>query len=274
MLQLSLIDLVVLGGVAVVLPGALGGPWRWWALSTIAVAASFTLDRGAGAGLLVIPWLLTGAVVAGRALREAGPLLFWDLDVVAGLSAHGWGLVAAGALLTSRLGLALLGVHEPIVELTAVHYTYAGVGALTLAVMAHRTAVTPGARRVGRAAVTITMAAPPIVAFGFATGVAVPQVGGAVLMAVGVWLTACLELARVVGHRASGWTRAFLGISALAIWVPMVLAVAWAAGQHWAIPVLSISDMARTHGLANAVGFILCGLIARYLDERQETTWS
>ena len=134
---------MVLGGVAVVLPGALGGPWRWWALSALALAASFTLDRGAGAGLLVVPWLLTGAVVAGRALRQAGPLLFWDLDVVAGLSAHGWGLVAAGALLTSRLGLALLGVHEPIIELTAVHYTYAGVGALTLAVMAHRTAATP-----------------------------------------------------------------------------------------------------------------------------------
>ena len=54
----------------------------------------------------------------------------------------------------------------------------------------------------------------------------------------------------------------------------MALAVAWAAGQHWAIPVLSIPDMARTHGLANALGFILCGLIAGHLERRQETTWS
>ena len=93
-------------------------------------------------------------------------------------------------------------------------------------------------------------------------------------MAVGVCLTAALELTRVVRHQAAGWARALLGISALAIWVPMALAVAWAAGQHWAIPVLSIPDMARTHGLANALGFILCGLIAGHLERRQETTWS
>ena len=208
-------------------------------------------------------------------MRKAGPLLFWDLDVVAGLAAHVWGLVAAGALLTSRLGLVVLGVHEPITELTAVHYVYAGVGALTLAVggppqprtLRHRDAC-------GRAAVLLTMAAPPVVALGFVTGAALPQVGGALLMAVGVCLTAALELTRVVRHQAAGWARALLGISALAIWVPMALAVAWAAGQHWAIPVLSIPDMARTHGLANALGFILCGLIAGHLERRQETTWS
>ena len=273
-LELSLIDLVVLCGVGVVLPIALGGRWRWWAVSTLAVALSFTLARGAVAGLLVLPWLLTGAAVAGNALRKAGPLLFWDLDVVAGLAAHVWGLVAAGALLTSRLGLVVLGVHEPITELTAVHYLYAGVGALTLAVGAHRAADAPASRRVGRAAVLLTMAAPPVVALGFVTGAALPQVGGALLMAVGVCLTAALELTRVVRHQTAGWARALLGISALAIWVPMALAVAWAAGQHWAIPVLSIPDMARTHGLANALGFILCGLIAGHLERRQETTWS
>ncbi len=42
----------------------------------------------------------------------------------------------------------------------------------------------------------------------------------------------------------------------------MVLAVAWAAGQHWHVPALSIPDMARTHGIANALAFVLCGLLA------------
>ncbi len=54
-----------------------------------------------------------------------------------------------------------------------------------------------------------------------------------------------------------------LAISGLAIWVPMVLAVAWAAGQHWDVPVLSIDDMVQAHGVPNALAFVLCGLLAR-----------
>jgi hypothetical protein len=52
-----------------------------------------------------------------------------------------------------------------------------------------------------------------------------------------------------------------LGAVSVAIWVPMVLAVAWASGQHWDVPALSIPDMARTHGLVNALAFVLCGLV-------------
>jgi hypothetical protein len=45
----------------------------------------------------------------------------------------------------------------------------------------------------------------------------------------------------------------------------MALAVAWAAGQHGDVPVLSIPDMARTHGVTNALAFTLCGLLGRRL---------
>lgn len=55
-------------------------------------------------------------------------------------------------------------------------------------------------------------------------------------------------------------------MSGLAVWLPMVLAVAWAAGQHWDVPALSIPDMVRTHGLGNAIGFVLCGLAGRNLS--------
>ncbi|MEA2684939.1 MAG: hypothetical protein QOE93_134, partial [Actinomycetota bacterium] len=33
------------------------------------------------------------------------------------------------------------------------------------------------------------------------------------------------------------------------------------AGEHWDVPFLSIPDMARTHGVANAVGFVVAGLV-------------
>jgi hypothetical protein len=119
-----------------------------------------------------------------------------------------------------------------------------------------------------RWAMAMTAAAPPLVAVGFVTGLAIPQVGGAVLMTLGVWLTATLELRGAMDDSLDPLRRVLLAISGLAIWAPMVLAVAWAAGQHWSIPILSIPAMARTHGAANALGFVLCGLAARSMADR------
>lgn len=48
----------------------------------------------------------------------------------------------------------------------------------------------------------------------------------------------------------------------------MALAVPWAGGQHWDVPALSIPDMARTHGLANALAFVGCGLVGQRLARR------
>jgi hypothetical protein len=45
----------------------------------------------------------------------------------------------------------------------------------------------------------------------------------------------------------------------------MILALAWAAGQHVDVPALSIPDMVRTHGVANALAFTLCGLGGHHL---------
>jgi hypothetical protein len=115
-----------------------------------------------------------------------------------------------------------------------------------------------------------------VVAAGFVTGAAAPQVGGAVLMALGVGATAAAELAEAVAAAAQREPgRALpLAVSGLAVWAPMALAVAWAAGQHWAVPALSVPDMARTHGLANALAFTVCGLVAhREPAEAQPPRW-
>lgn len=54
--------------------------------------------------------------------------------------------------------------------------------------------------------------------------------------------------------------RALLVVSSVAPLVPMVLAVQWALAQHVSMPALSINAMASTHGLLNAVGFVMIGL--------------
>lgn len=245
---MPLLDAAVVAGVAVVLPLALGGPLAGWLTAAVAVAASFQLDRGAAAGALALPWLVVVAAVGLAAVRRQGPLLFWNRVDATRVAACGWALVAGGSLVVSRLGWTPLGQREPIIQLTAIHYTYAGAAALVLAGWTRRWPP-----------LVVTAAAPPVVALGFFTGHAVPQVGGAVLMAVGVCWTAALQLST---------RRLLLVLSGLSIWAPMVLAVAWAAGQHWSIPILSIPDMARTHGAANAVGFVLCGLLARRGERR------
>jgi hypothetical protein len=119
----------------------------------------------------------------------------------------------------------------------------------------------------------ITAAAPPVIAIGFVTGWATPQVGGAALMALGVFSIAALELRVAMTDRRSPWSRrALLAISGLAVWAPMLLAVTWAAGQHWSVPALSVPAMVRWHGLPNAIGFVIAGLAAGHVQTRREET--
>jgi uncharacterized protein (UPF0548 family) len=245
LVPLSLVDLAVLLGIGLVLPLALGGPARRWLLAGTCALVALCLPDGPAAALLVLPF------AAAAALPTGAPLL-----------AQVYAVVAAVALVQSRMGVEVLGIREPIVELTAVHYTYAGAAALVLAMEA-RAAAPAAWRATGGAAVVLTAAAPPVVAAGFLADAALPQVGGAVLMTLGVWATASLHLREAVAGDVTAARRALLAVSGLAVWAPMVLAVAWAAGRHWDVPALSIPAMARTHGLANALGFVVCGLVAR-----------
>ncbi|MGH9281119.1 MAG: YndJ family transporter [Acidimicrobiales bacterium] len=263
-----MIDALTVLGVAVVLPLALGGSRAAWVAASIGVTVALLLPTGAVAALFVVPWLAVAVALAGRRLSTVGP----SLASAAGTVAAAYAVVAAASLLASRAGLTVFGVGEPIVQLTAVHYTYAGSAALVLATYAlGRT--TAGLRTVATAAVLLTATAPPVVALGFITRGAVLQVGGAVLMALGVCATGALNLQAAASARTDARTaRLLLAVSGLAIWVPMALAVAWAAGQHWDIPVLSIEDMARTHGVANALGFAIAGLVGRKLERRQRET--
>jgi hypothetical protein len=133
---LSLVDAVVLLGVAVVLPLALGGRWEWWTGAVAGLAVALLLDPGPVAALLVVPWVAASGATLVTAVQRAGPQAHWRLDDGVAVLASAYAVVAAGALSASRLGASPFGVTEPIVALTAVHYTYAGSGALILAGLA------------------------------------------------------------------------------------------------------------------------------------------
>jgi len=261
----TLVDLAVIAGVALVLPAGLGDRRRWW-VAAAAVAGATAVEPGSSSAVvLALVWPATGLVVLTTALRRAGPFLFWSRADGVRLVASAYALVAATWFVLSCAGATPLGIHEPIVELTAVHFTYVGVGALTLAEAARGRARSRGGRRLGRVALALTGGAPLVVATGFTSGSAVLQIGGAVLLCVGVFATAALEL-RAATRPGSASTRVALAVSGLAIWAPMVLAVAWATAQHVSTPALSTADMVPAHGAVNAIAFVGAGLVARALE--------
>ena len=232
---------------------------RFFAAGLVA-APTFIFHRGAAAAVWIVPWLAVAAVSAGRDIR--GVLLARRplRSDVATAAASAFLVVAAGSLLLSRLGFTFGRLHEPIVELTAVHYGVAGYAATLLANCAAQ-AARPSHRHLAGVALAATISSPPIVALGFLTANALPQVGGAALVTVGVWSTALLTALDARPRSADRMTRLLLTACAAAPVAPMILAVTWAAAQHWAIPALDIPAMARIHGSMNAIGFVGCGLV-------------
>jgi hypothetical protein len=263
---LTLIDLALIVGIAVVLPLALGGRAFLWLLTAASAAAALWQPAGSRvAVVLALPVAMLAIASAISALRRIRvPATLPDEGR---LVAQAYAMVAASWLVISCGGWRPLGIREPIVELTAVHFTYAGVGALMLAATAARRPA-PSLRWLAPLAVILTAAAPPVVAMGFTMHAAAAQVGGAVLMTLGVWCTAIALLHQAARSDVHRPQRGLLVVAGLAVWVPMLLAIAWAAAQYWSVPALSVSDMARTHGVVNGVGFVIAGLVATAADRR------
>ncbi len=222
------------------------------------LAAALLIERGPVAGLLALPWLL--ATLVGAMTAAA-----WWWRRRPGWAAGAWvvapAYLAVGAawLLADRLDLAPVGVTAPLVQLTAIHFHHAGFGAAVLATCTWQVRPSRGAG----AALAMILAGPPVVAVGFLTS-GVLQVLGALLLAVGLWALAW-QVVRHVAPRFAGAPRILLVVSALATLAPMVLAVQWAAGSAFGTPALSIPAMALWHGLANAVGFVLLGVLGWHL---------
>ena len=271
--ELTLIDVLLLLAPLVLVPvglvagGQSGG--RITDLLRRAAAAlvfpALLIDTGAPAGALALPWLAVAVqlfVVAAIGWLDRPD---FHPAALARLASPVYLVVGATWLVASRLGLEPVGIGEPIVELTAVHFHYAGFAAALLAARTCEVA----AGRWAIAGTVLTIASPPIVAVGFTTGSALAQISGAVLLTLGVWIVAGLTVGVVAPRTSGAGARALLLISAGAVVAPMVLAVFWAAGQHYDVPALDVPAMARVHGTLNAFGFSLAGLLGWVVRDRE-----
>jgi hypothetical protein len=275
--DLTLVDVLLGFGLIVVVPLAFGLDHRTAKLTRVGTAAGclattgLALRRGTPMAIVLgFPWLaITVAAelpVARHWWRErptwaatAPVVTFADL------------VFAAAWLLLELAGTRPFGVAPPFVELAAVHFTYAGFTAGLLVTVAARRCAAGRPLQV-TVMVALVLLGPPVVAVGFRLAPPL-QVLGASMLTVGLCLLSWQTARTVIPTGGDRLAAALLGVSSAAVIVPMLLAVWWAVGRTAALPAPSVSVMAPTHGLANAVGFAFLGVVGwRRLDRTELVT--
>jgi len=257
--------LVAVGMLAVVplglpLLGTAGidGLRRAWPWAGVVGAGSLLLPVGLPAVLLTLPYAGLCTIAAGLGLRRAwtarparGTAALRELTA---LTALGSLPVAGSCLVAERGGYALLGFGPDLLALTVAHFHFAGFAVATLAGLV--LVRCPG--RLSRTGATAVPAGTALVAVGHLTGPAV-ELAGALLVAVGVLALSGATLGYALGHRRM--PRALLVVAVAVTPVTMGLALWWAVGRWAGLPHLDLATTAATHGVANALGLCLCGLL-------------
>jgi hypothetical protein len=264
---------------------------RWWFAFAVPGAVSLWLPRGALsitlasiylAGTLALVVLAAVDLVRRKRLRAREIALYTALVTPS---------IAALSLVAERSSYELFGFKLTVLSLTVAHFHFAGFAAALIAFLVAGTSRAPrtstgaladsssgAASAASAAAISVPLGAladsssvtasaaaisvplgTGIVLLGFFLGDAVELAGAAVLTA-GMWLVGWNLWRR--SRETDRTTATLLVVSASVLVVTMLLALSWALGHVVATPYLPLEWMVATHGLANAVGFGLCGLLA------------
>ena len=184
-------------------------------------------------------------------------------------------LLPAGAvwLFASRLGVPLLGFHEPTVLLTAEHFFHAGFGApLLFGVLGRHLPERAWLEKAHGGATAIVCLAIPLTAIGIATSRAV-EVPAAIVLTLGVAVGAVCMLVVAAAHRRDApAAAALLFVSGASLAISMTLAAVWAitgSGKNAVAgsALTTLEQMVRWHGAVNTFGFLTAGLLGLTLLE-------
>jgi hypothetical protein len=276
------VDVVVALGLVVVLPLGLsllgpgvvpGARSKWWPAAGAVTAAGTWLPRGPLAQVTVVPFLLGAAVllVAGAlVVLRPGPTAPRPAEVRLAVGvALAMPAVGATAMLADRGGWGLLGFSGTYLTLTVPHMLFAGFAAALVAGLTAALATQEGgagaarrlASRLGAAGVPLGTV---LVLVGYFVGDAAELVG-ALTLTLALWCTSWAAL----GVKAGRGARALLATGALTVVGSMMLAVWWAFGEATGTPHPGIGTMAATHGVANALGFVLCTMLGLRLAQER-----
>jgi len=247
------------------IPGVrrLGG---WPAVAAaLPLCVAFALPPGPVAAVLVVPWILLAGIALGATVRDALPRLRGIVEtraihVIGQAGAVAFLGVGATFMAVDRLGFQPLGFSTVIILLTAVHFTFAGFGLLTIASRLARTV------RPIRLAVAGLLAGMPITAVGFvaaslwigALGAVVVGVSG---LGVGIALLAAAPRTARAAVDQLAWR-----VAGLALLLAMPLGIGWSLALVFGGTLLPIESMVRTHGFLNALAVTLVAMSAKGLE--------
>jgi hypothetical protein len=282
--ETALIQRIVLLGVLVIVPLGLSlvpasgsgdgasGLYRKALLAqpfaAIGAVVSFLLDPGVPAAVLAFLWFCETALIAlfglqrlrRPALRSAA-----EVSITAGLILVP---VAGVWMVVHRLGMQILGYGDTIILLTAVHFHFAAYAAPILAGLAGRSVSQyAGVSRVFKFTPILIIAGTPLVAAGISFSPAL-ALAGTVVISIGLVLLAILVLGWVLPSLKSIPGRVLLLLSSVSCLPAMLLACIYAYSIVFKQLLIDIPQMAMTHGILNAFGFSLCGLVAWCLVHR------
>ncbi|MFB9394238.1 YndJ family protein [Streptomyces coeruleoprunus] len=260
-----LVDLIVMLGMLVIVPAGLrltgdaaaAGTGRAWLLFAVPGAVSLWLPRGTLATALAA-WYGLGtlllAVAAARRLARTRSLAPAEVAVLTALVSPS---VAATALVAERRGHPLFGFDLEILDLTVPHFHFAGFAAALVAGLVCRSTTRPAGTL---AALSVPLGTLLVLLGYFVDDWA--ELAGAVVLTAGMWTVALLTWQDLRARTHDRVTGALLAVSAAVLVATMLLALSWALGEATGLPHPNLAWMAATHGLANALGFGLCSVLA------------
>lgn len=228
--------------------------------AAILLLAAVWLQPGVLPAGLAAPWAaITGlvALAGGLRLLARGVRPLWALCREAGLVMFA---VGGAWALADRLGLHPLGFGTEIVQLTAVHFHYAGLVLPIVTGWVLRECCGPWVAAVAGWGV---LAGVPLVAIGitaaqFGAGT-ICELVAAVVLAPAAMIVAVLQLRLAAQDRWPMPARALWVVAGISLLFGMTLALLYAARLPF--PWLTIPWMRALHGTANALGFALCALL-------------
>ncbi|MGK4580029.1 YndJ family protein [Kitasatospora sp. HPMI-4] len=262
----ALVDLIVMLGMFAAIPLGLtlvDGPGtaraaRLWPVAAAPGALALWLPRGALATGLACVYACATLALAALApvrlnlTRSLAPAEIATLTALAAPS------VAGVALVAERSGYRLFGFDLRILALTVPHFHFAGFTAALVAGLVCRTG--PDRLAARAAALSVPVGTLLVLAGYFIDDWA--QLLGAAVLTAGMWLVGLLTWRDLRTRTKDRLTGRLLAVSSAVLLATMLLALWWALGRAVGFPHPTLTWMAATHGLGNALGFALCALLA------------
>jgi len=229
---------------------------------------SLAMHPGGVAAALTLPWLASCVLVSLSGLLELVAVRPFALEGILRSVATGYLTFGAGWFFLSRLGVRPLDFPDAVVELTGVHFHFAGFAAVLVACTAAARGHGRAPGRFAIAGAVGAVAAMPIIALGITYSTKLAAMGAS-LIGVSLVSVAIAQITMIARDELRPAAKALLGLSSLSVVAAMVLAVQYTMGQAFDTPALTIDQMARTHGILNGAGFMLLGLLGWHLERRR-----